>query len=144
MVFVGFVDGSKAIRYYDAKAGKVYVSRNVAWNENDEPQDLSSITEIPGLRSEGEYNPPTQSSNVSQPESAPQPSVEKDSRLSPLSPLPESRETSPSTAPEPNPVHTRPVRSTRTPIDYRQANDPLARPQHRGDSASTTAQTDPY
>src|SRR5277367_3151728 len=53
MIFVGFMDGPKAIRYYDAKNRSIKVSRNVAFNENEEPRELE-IREVPGLQVEGE------------------------------------------------------------------------------------------
>ena len=53
MIFVGFMDGPKAIRYYDAKSRSIKVSQNVTFNENEEPRELN-IREIPGLRVEGE------------------------------------------------------------------------------------------
>ena len=48
MIFVGFMDGPKAIRYYDAKSRSIKVSRNVTFNKNKEPRELN-IREIPGL-----------------------------------------------------------------------------------------------
>ena len=54
MIFVGFMDGSKSIRYYDAKTRSIKVSRNVAFNENQEPHEVNIITSIPGLQAEGE------------------------------------------------------------------------------------------
>ena len=61
MIFVGFMDGPKAIRYYDAKTRSIKVSRNVAFNENEELKELE-IVEVPGVRVEGEIreNPPQQ------------------------------------------------------------------------------------
>ena len=47
------MDGPKAIRYYDAKSRSIKVSRNVTFNENEEPRELD-IREIPGLRVDGE------------------------------------------------------------------------------------------
>ena len=52
MVFVGFMDGPKAIKYYDAKTRSIKVSRNVAFNENEELRELE-IREVPGLQVEG-------------------------------------------------------------------------------------------
>ncbi|RXW15700.1 hypothetical protein EST38_g10156 [Candolleomyces aberdarensis] len=45
MVFVGFVEGSKVIRYYDTKKRNIKVSRNIAFNKNQELKEV----EIPGL-----------------------------------------------------------------------------------------------
>ncbi|KAJ3521915.1 hypothetical protein NMY22_g12109 [Coprinellus aureogranulatus] len=43
MVFVGFMDGSKSVRYYDAKMRNIKVSRNVAFNENQTPVELPIV-----------------------------------------------------------------------------------------------------
>ena len=61
MIFVGFDDGAKCIRYYDKATRRVKRSRNYKFNENEEPQDLE-LVEIPGLRAEGETldSPPSQ------------------------------------------------------------------------------------
>jgi hypothetical protein len=45
MVFVGYQEGSRAIRYYDPKMRNIKVSRNVTFNEND----VVTMAEIPGL-----------------------------------------------------------------------------------------------
>ena len=68
MIFVGFMDGPKAIRYYDAKNRSIKVSRNIAFNENEEPRELE-IWEVPGLRVEGEkeVQSPVQSPQQTQP-----------------------------------------------------------------------------
>ena len=52
MVFMGFNDGSKSIRYYDPTKRNIKVSRNVAFHENDDLQPWN--TSVPGLLSEGE------------------------------------------------------------------------------------------
>jgi hypothetical protein len=54
MMLVGFMDGSKSIQYYDTKTHSIKVSRNVAFNENDEPKELEDFVKIPGLQAEGE------------------------------------------------------------------------------------------
>jgi len=36
MIFVGFEDGSKVVRYWDRATRRIKVSRNVAFNENEE------------------------------------------------------------------------------------------------------------
>ena len=51
MIFVGFMDGSKVVRYYDAKNRLIKISRNVAFNEDKEPKALD-IIEVPGDRNE--------------------------------------------------------------------------------------------
>ena len=43
MVFVGFMDGSKSVRYYDAKRRNIKVSRNFTFNENEEPGELKEV-----------------------------------------------------------------------------------------------------
>ena len=53
MVFMGFMDGPKAVRYYDAKMRSIKVSRNVAFNENEELRELE-IREVLGLQVEEE------------------------------------------------------------------------------------------
>jgi hypothetical protein len=52
MVFVGFAEGSKAVHYWDKATRKIKVSRNVAFNENDEP--TSEMVSLPGVPAEGE------------------------------------------------------------------------------------------
>ena len=37
MTFVGFMEGSKAVRYWDRAARSIKVSRNFVFNENEEP-----------------------------------------------------------------------------------------------------------
>ena len=52
MVFIGFMDGSKAVQYYDAKNRLIKVSRNVTFNEDEELRALD-IIEVPGIQVEG-------------------------------------------------------------------------------------------
>ena len=60
MIFIRFMDGSKAVRYYDAKNRSIKVSRNIAFNEDEEPRALDTI-EVPGIQVEGEIiSPATQ------------------------------------------------------------------------------------
>ena len=60
MVFVRFMDGSKAVRYYDAKNRLIKVSRNVTFNEVEELRALD-IIEVPSIQVEGEIiSPATQ------------------------------------------------------------------------------------
>jgi hypothetical protein len=54
MKFMGFLDGSKAIRYYDPSKRTIRVSRNVTFNENEEPSEIPIVTNLPGLTIEGE------------------------------------------------------------------------------------------
>ena len=53
VIFVGIMEGSKAIRYWDKETRTVKVSRNFTFSENGELQELQ-ITEIPSLGAEGE------------------------------------------------------------------------------------------
>ena len=52
MIFVGFDDGAKYIRYYDKGTQYVKRSRNLKFNENEEPH--METVELPGLQAEGE------------------------------------------------------------------------------------------
>ena len=49
MIFVGFMDGPKAVWYYDAKNRSIKISRNVAFNEDKETKALD-IMEVPGIQ----------------------------------------------------------------------------------------------
>ena len=54
------MDGSKVVRYYDAKNRLIKVSRNVTVNEDEELRALD-IIEVPGIQVEGEIiSPATQ------------------------------------------------------------------------------------
>jgi hypothetical protein len=55
------MDGTKAIQYYNAKTRLIKVSRNIVFNENEEPKEFE-IIEVLGVRVEGENreNPPQQ------------------------------------------------------------------------------------
>jgi hypothetical protein len=67
MVFVGFMDGSKAIRYYDAKTWLIKISQNITFNENEEPRELE-IIEVPGMQVEGEIRENTHQQPVIPPQ----------------------------------------------------------------------------
>ena len=70
MISIGFMDGFKAVRYYDAKNRLIKISRNVTFNEDEEPKALD-IIEVPGIQVEGEIiSPATQQlvSKTPQPE----------------------------------------------------------------------------
>jgi len=54
MIFVGFMDGSKSIWYYDPSTCKIKVSCNVAFNNNEKPRELEIMMDILGLPVEGE------------------------------------------------------------------------------------------
>ena len=47
------MDGSKSVHYYDAKMRNIKVSRNLTFNENEEPGELKEIAKIPSLRLRG-------------------------------------------------------------------------------------------
>jgi hypothetical protein len=40
MKFMGFLDGHRAVRYYDLSKCTVHISRNVAFSEKDEPHEV--------------------------------------------------------------------------------------------------------
>ena len=52
MIFVSFMNGSKAVWYYNAKNRSIKISRNVVFNEDEEPKALD-IIEVPGIQVEG-------------------------------------------------------------------------------------------
>ena len=105
MTLMGFMDGSKSVRYYDAKNRSIKVSRNVAFNENDEPKELEDFAKIPGLQAEGENSkgPPSQT----EPETTPK--------------NPTSSTNIPETPEAPR------LRSRTTQIDYRKLDNPKSR-----------------
>lgn len=72
MTFVRFMDGSKAIQYYDAKTQSIKVSQNIAFNENEEPRELE--IEVPGVQVKGEIreNTPQQPIIPQKPTAEPQ------------------------------------------------------------------------
>ena len=60
MIFIGFMDGSKVVWYYDATNRLIKVFRNVTFNEDEELRALD-IIEVPGIQVEGEIiSPATQ------------------------------------------------------------------------------------
>ena len=60
MIFIGFMDRSKVVQYYDAKNRLIKVSRNIGFNEDEEPRALD-IIEVPGIQVEREIiSPATQ------------------------------------------------------------------------------------
>ena len=111
MKFTGFMDGSKSIRYYDAATRSIKVSRNFAFNENDDLNELEIYTDLPDLVDvEGE-------DTLS--DDPPNPTV-------PNTETPETRSLPPVNTTE-TPV-TRPVREGRKDLDYRTINNPHAQP----------------
>ena len=53
MIFVGFMEGSTAVRYWDKEQRSIKVLRNFAFSENEELKELQ-VSEIPSLDTEGE------------------------------------------------------------------------------------------
>ena len=53
MIFVVFLEGLKAVRYWDKEGRAVRVSRTFAFNEGEELKELQ-VMEIPGLEAEVE------------------------------------------------------------------------------------------
>ena len=109
MVFVGFMEGSKAVRFWDKGKRSIKVSRNVSFNENEKPQELEVI-EVPGLEAEGEDHM-VPASNTPIENVGNTPKIPEEPKLEIKSP--EIRET-------------RNLRA-KPKIDYRQLNDPLLR-----------------
>jgi hypothetical protein len=112
MTLVGFMDGSKSIRYYDAKTRSTKVSRNVAFNENDELKELKDFVKIPGLQAEEENfeGPSLQTKPETQPISPKIPSTPLDNLLEQTEVLELPR-----------------LRSRTNPIDYRKMDNPKSR-----------------
>jgi len=54
MVFVGFNEGSKIVRYYDPQHRNIKTSRNVAFNKNEEPKEVN-ILGLPSERGRGTH-----------------------------------------------------------------------------------------
>jgi hypothetical protein len=101
MTLVGFIDGSKSVRYYDAKSRLIKVSRNVAFNENEEARELEDLVNFPGLQAEGE--------NHQGPSSQTEPKT---------NPTPYTNPTTPQETKN-DPPETRQLRSRENFIDYR-------------------------
>ena len=53
MKFMGFLDGQKAVQYYDLFKRTVCISQNVAFSEKDEPNEVEFPPTTPGLQLEG-------------------------------------------------------------------------------------------
>ena len=53
VIFIGIMEGSKAIRFWDKDLRAIKVSRNFMFSKNRELRELE-IMEIPGLGAEGE------------------------------------------------------------------------------------------
>mgnify|MGYP001405694973 FL=1 len=133
MVFVGFMDGAKAVRYYDAKTRMVKVSRNIAFNENSEPQ----VVIIPGLSLE-EESPASAPIALPKKEGEPQPvklsSTPEKPTAPPLSipPIDSEAPTKTTRTRKPKPVPTSPLeprtlRNREKEIDYAKSANPAKR-----------------
>ena len=65
MKFTRFMDGSKLIQYYDAATRLIKVSRNFAFNENDDLNELEIYTDLPDLVDiKGKDTPSDESTNA--------------------------------------------------------------------------------
>ena len=112
MIFVGFMDGSKSIRYYDAKSRLIRVSRNITFSENEEPKEIEDFTNFPGLQAEGE--------NSQVPSS--QTELENTPKISTISTIPKEPQHTQNDPRESHQLHTR-----RATIDYRKLDNPQSR-----------------
>jgi hypothetical protein len=115
MKFLGFLDKSHSIRFYDPATRSIRESRNVAFNENNSPSEPSMITILPGLRIEGE----------------------SEDRVDPKTSIddtPAHHQEDDDDAPEAQP----PRRSSRNAnrLDYRQLHNPKAKPNNRATESS--------
>ena len=104
MIFVGFMEGSKAIRYWDKNGRNIKVSRNFAFSENEELKELQ-VMEIPGLEAEGESTEGSASQTVTN-----TPIKQVDDNLKPT-----------------NDQSSQNLRTQTNKIDCRQMNDPQLR-----------------
>lgn len=53
MAFVGYVDGLKAVWYYEKATQNAKALQNIAFNENNGQEELEITTNLPGLRFKG-------------------------------------------------------------------------------------------
>ena len=107
------MEGSKSIFYYDIATHQIKVSRNFAFNENDELQELKIFTDLPGLQVKEEQEPD------SDPVNPPTPDIT--SKITPTQETPSSK---PNFIFKPANNTTRPVQKWRKSLDYRQMNNP--------------------
>jgi hypothetical protein len=114
MVFVGFMEGSKAVRYWDKGKRSIKVSRNVSFNENEDTQELE-VAEVPGLEAEGEdHMVPASNAPIENVGNMPDtPQTLRGQKQEEIA-TPEARET-------------RNLRAKTTKVNYRQLNDPQLR-----------------
>jgi hypothetical protein len=102
----------------------IKVSRNFAFNENDELQELEVYTDVLGLQAKGEQESSDNFANPEIPDTLPEnetPSQEPVNITNPIENTP-----------------TRPVHEGRKDLDYRKINNPCAQP-----SIHTPTQTEP-
>ncbi|KAF4622418.1 hypothetical protein D9613_009127 [Agrocybe pediades] len=141
MVFVGFNDGSKSVRYYDSQHRSIKTSRNFVFNENEEAGEAS----IPGLRSEGEKDvtPDAQTSSDST-SASPTTSTTTDatSTTPDATPATSTRSINSSSKSDASTPYTQPLRRTPRsiqPIDYKLSGNPDSRkPSSRLNPSSVT------
>ena len=126
MIFVGIMEGAKAVRYYDAKMRNIKVSRNVAFMEKEELKEVV----IPALSFEEETRTPALNDL---PKQEGEPQHRKSSTIPSRSttPVPSTNaksESKPSTSLHPSPtITTRSLRPRTVDIDYHKADNPAAR-----------------
>src|SRR5579859_4810537 len=119
MKFMGFVDGAKAIRYYDPSARTIKISRNVIFNENEEPKELSSMVELPGLQFEGEQEEEKQEHKLQTP-------------IIPVDqPIPSPSESIQNNTEEPEEISYPPRPRRNVDRDYKVLHNPKAKPSNR-------------
>src|SRR6202522_4871488 len=103
MMFIGFIDGSKFVQYYDAKTRKIKVSQNFTFLENGQPDEIGEMTKIPGLQAEGEILD-----------------------ITPLQTSPKNTSSIPTTQEQPL-EEPRKLRERTTAMNYRKMNNPMSR-----------------
>jgi len=110
MIFTGFEDGPKAVHYYDAATQKIKVSRNFAFNENEEPR-LETSSNVPGLPTKGEPAKVTITSHDDSPNLASDQTHKEET--------------------ETQPSETRRLHTQDVDIDYQKLHNPQAQPARR-------------
>jgi transposase InsO family protein len=120
-IFVGFEDGSKAVKYYDARTRNVKVSRNFVFTDTEPAKDVEFLVSNDGLPIEGEHTAPNEANRQQEEVSNPseenhQPTIEKDV------PQPKPRRIPSSQIPR-----ILPTRASAKDTDYRKLGNPDAR-----------------
>jgi Reverse transcriptase (RNA-dependent DNA polymerase) len=122
MKFVGFADSQKAIRFYDPTKRTIHVSRNFVFNEDEEIQEAVEVSSLPGLQLEGETGSDGDLQTPAPEVLDSRPMARKVEAASPHTPAgDECRITT-------DPITYPPRPSRAVDRDYRQLNNPLARP----------------